>query len=443
MSQQITFAEPKPKILKYCIYARKSMEQEERQALSIESQLNEMRIIVERENLNVVEIKHEAHSAKNSGQRPVFLEMIEDIKQGKYNAILTWNPDRLSRNAGDLGCLVDLMDKGVLQEIRTFNQVFSNSPNEKFLLMILCSQAKLENDNRGINVRRGLRTAAEKGLWPCSVAPLGYNKSKLVGEEGIVHVDPERSVLIRQVFEKVAYEKMSIYEALRWLNNEGFTTRTGKKIGYSPLQIMLHNPFYYGVFEYPKKSGKWHQGVHKPIITKKLYEDVQEKIAQHQRKRKFRLSKTSPFGFLKMIRCGTCTSNISAEEKYKTLKGTGEEVVYRYYACCRNRNRDCREKYINERQLMDELYKILDEVEIDKIGMREMLEMEIDKWYKVQAFIEGKPVEERSHERKEYDLRAYAKVIFEEGRTEEQREILKFVTGRLILKNKKIYLDKI
>jgi hypothetical protein len=91
---------------------------------------------------------------------------------------------------------------------------------------------------------------------------------------------------------------------------------------------------------------------------------------------------------------------------------------------------------------MDELYKILDAVEIDKIGMREMLEMEIDKWYKVRAFIEGKPVEERSHERKEYDLRAYAKVIFEEGRTEEQREILKFVTGRLILKNKKIYLDK-
>jgi hypothetical protein len=42
---------------------------------------------------------------------------------------------------------------------------------------------------------------------------------------------------------------MSIYEALRWLNSAGFTTRTGKKIGYSSLQIMLHNPFYYGVFE--------------------------------------------------------------------------------------------------------------------------------------------------------------------------------------------------
>lgn len=443
MSQQITFPEPKPIILKYCIYARKSMEQEERQALSIESQLNEMRVIVERENLDVVEVKHEAHSAKNSGQRPVFLEMIEGIKQGKYNAILTWNPDRLSRNAGDLGYLVDLMDKGLLQEIRTYNQVFSNSPNEKFLLMILCSQAKLENDNRGINVRRGLRTAAEKGFWPCSVAPLGYTKSKIVGEEGIVFVDPDRAPLIKQVYEKVAYENFSIYEATHWMNEAGFRFRSGKKLVYSTVHIMLHTPFYYGEFEFPKKSGKWHKGIHKPILSKKLYDDVQERIAKIQRKKKFRLSKTAPFGFLRMIRCGTCGSGISAEEKYKTLKKTGEEAVYRYYVCARNRNRDCRERYINELQLMDQLYKILDTVEIDEIGMREMLEMEIDKWYKVQAFIEGKPVEERTQERKEYDLRAYAKIIFEEGRTEEQREILKYVTGRLILRNKRIYIDKV
>lgn len=71
--------------------------------------------------------------------------------------------DRLSRNAGDLGSLVDLMDSNKLQQIRTYGQSFSNTPNEKFLLMILCSQVKLENDNRGVNVKRGIRAKCETG----------------------------------------------------------------------------------------------------------------------------------------------------------------------------------------------------------------------------------------------------------------------------------------
>lgn len=443
MNNRISSPEPKPLILKYCIYARKSMEQEERQALSIESQLNEMKVIVERENLDVVDVKYESHSAKNSGQRPVFLQMIEDIKSGKYNAILTWNPDRLSRNAGDLGYLVDLMDKGLLQEIRTYNQLFSNSPNEKFLLMILCSQAKLENDNRGINVRRGLRTSVEKGLWPCSHPPLGYRKSKIKGEEGIVHLDKKDAVWIKGAFEKVAYEGYSIYQTIKWLKEQDARSCTGKLLNYSMVHAMLHNHFYYGKFEFPKKSGKWYKGIHKPAITKKLFDDVQEKIAQVERKKRYRHSKTAPFAFLRLIRCGTCGSGISAEEKYKTLKGTGEEAVYRYYVCARNRNRDCRERYISETQLMEELGRVIDKMEVDEIGMKQLLDYEIDRFYRLHAFVEGKPVQERDLEKQEFDLRKYAKTIFEEGTIDEQRDILKNLKGRLILKDKKIYLDKL
>lgn len=442
MTNQIAFADTKPIVLKYCIYARKSMEQEERQALSIESQLKEMKVIVERHDLNLVDIKFESHSAKQSGQRPVFLEMIEGLKKGEYNAILTWNPDRLSRNAGDLGYLVDLMDKGLLQEIRTYNQVFTNSPNEKFLLMILCSQAKLENDNKGINVRRGLRAAVEKGWWPYGHAPLGYTKSRIKGEEGIVHLNEDDAVWIKGAFEKVAYEGYSIYQVIKWLKEVGATSCTGKTLNYSMVHAMLHKPFYYGEFEFPKNSGKIYKGIHKPAISKKLFDDVQEKIAQVERKKRYRKSKTAPFSFLQMIRCGTCTSSITAEEKYKTLK-SGEEAVYRYYVCARNRNRDCREKYINEETLMRELGKVLDQMEVDEIGMKEMLSNEIDRFYRIQAFIDGEEVQDRSAEKKDYDLRKYAKTIFEDGTIEEQRAILKNMKGRLILKDKKIYIDKL
>jgi site-specific DNA recombinase len=178
-----------PTVVKYCLYARKSTESEERQVLSIDSQIKEMLQLAEREGLEVVAMKRESHSAKETGQRPVFNEIVEELRDGKFNGILTWAPDRISRNAGDLGKIVDLMDSGKLEEIRTYSQSFRNNPNEKFLLMILGSQAKLENDNRGINVKRGLRTRVEMGLWP-GVAPLGYLNQKLMDKKCQIQTVP-------------------------------------------------------------------------------------------------------------------------------------------------------------------------------------------------------------------------------------------------------------
>src|ERR1700748_3317399 len=117
--------------VKYCLYARKSTESEERQVLSIDSQIKEMLQLAEREGLEIVAMKRESHSAKETGQRPVFNEIMEDLGTGKYNGILTWAADRIARNAGDLARTVDLMDAGMLQEIRTFSQSFRNNPNEK------------------------------------------------------------------------------------------------------------------------------------------------------------------------------------------------------------------------------------------------------------------------------------------------------------------------
>ncbi|MBI3573104.1 MAG: recombinase family protein [Candidatus Kerfeldbacteria bacterium] len=163
----------KTKPLTFCLYARKSSEDDERQALSIDSQIKEMLDRAKLEKMKVKDVRQESYSAKQSGQRPVFNELLTDIRKGTFNGILTWAPDRLSRNAGDLGILVDLMDSGHLEAIRTHGQTFTNTPNDKFLLMILCSQAKLENDNRGENVKRGLRAKAQMGFRP-GMTPLGY-----------------------------------------------------------------------------------------------------------------------------------------------------------------------------------------------------------------------------------------------------------------------------
>lgn len=267
--------------IRYCLYARKSSEQDERQAMSIDSQIKEMSDLAEHENINIVKIKQESHSAKQSLKRPVFNEILKDISDNKYDGILTWAPDRLSRNAGDLGALVDLMDTGKLKKIRTFGQSFSNNPNEKFLLMILCSQAKLENDNRGINVKRGIRASCERGFRPC-MPPLGYFTRASSGKGRDVIIDEERAPYIKQIFEMSSSNKSGRH-IRQWLIANGAKTRTGKIIPLSAIYKILKNTFYYGEFEYPKNSGHWYKGNHTPLITKELFDKVQEALVAPQK----------------------------------------------------------------------------------------------------------------------------------------------------------------
>ncbi len=423
-----------PVRVKYCLYARKSTESEERQVLSIDSQIKEMLELAEREGLEIVTMKRESHSAKETGQRPIFNEIVEEIGQGKFNGILTWAPDRISRNAGDLGKVVDLMDAGKLHEIRTFGQRFTNSPSEKFLLMILGSQAKLENDNRGVNVKRGLRTRAEMGLW-AGLAPLGYLNQYMMDKKCQVVVDPVRSPIIKQMFEKVAHDKWSGRKLYNWLRFDlNFHTRGNKPMTLSSVYRTLNNPFYYGVFERPLGSGNWYTGKHAPLITKELFDQAQAQLTRDKIVRE-----TKEFAFTKLFTCGYCGSGISAEEKWKELKGGGANR-YIYYSCSRARDRNCKNKYIREEDLITELLKILDKVNINELGMRQKLEEEIARFNIFQRSVLG--ATSRIKNNQETDIRNYAKYILKEGTTVEKRELLANLRSRIIYKDKILTLVK-
>ncbi len=419
--------------MRYCLYARKSTESEERQVLSIDSQIKEMLQLAEKENLEIVTMKRESHSAKETGQRPVFNEIVEEIRAKKYNGILTWAPDRISRNAGDLGKIVDLMDAGLLEEIRTYGQKFSNNPNEKFLLMILGSQAKLENDNRGVNVKRGLRTRVEMGLWP-GVAPLGYLNQKHMDKKCQVIIDTERAPVIKKIFEKVAYEHYSGRKLYNWLRHElNFYTRGNKPLTLSGVYRIFNMPIYYGPFEYPRDSGNWYQGSHTPIITQELYEKAQEQLKRDRIVRENR-----EFAFTKLFTCGMCESGITAQEKYKELKD-GTTAKYVYYSCSKSRDRNCKNKYIREEELIEELFKVIDKVSINELGMRMKLEEEIKRFNRLQRLAtKGTPKYNINED--DVNTREYAKYVLREGTPLEKRELMGHLRSRLILKEKKITL---
>ncbi len=416
--------------IKYCLYARKSTEQEDKQVLSIESQVNEMLALADREKLNIVEIKRESHSSKEVGQRPIYNELLREIREGKFNGILTWSNDRLSRNAGDLGAVVDMMDQKLLIEIRTFSQRFTNNPNEKFLLMILGSQAKLENDNRMINIKRGLRARCEMGLWP-TTAPTGYLNSKRTDQKCQVFVDPHRASTIKKMFEKVAYEKCSGRRLYTWLKDEiKFKTKNGKFLSLGNIYLTLRTPFYYGSFEYPKGSGNWYQGKHTPIITKELFDRVQESISDH-----VVTYQNKEFAFTKIMVCGLCGSGITADEKFKKQKN-GNIHRYVYYGCCKHNNKNCKSGYIREEELIDQLEKLVDVVHLDEIGMKEKIKTEIERNRRFSIGILGK--KDIAIKASGVDIRNYAKYVLRDGTIVEKREMLECFKSKIFLRDKKV-----
>ncbi len=419
--------------IKYCLYARKSSEAEEKQALSIDSQIKEMLTVAQRDNLNIVDMYRESHSAKDCGQRPVFNKLLTDIREGKFSGILVWHPDRLSRNAGDLGAIVDLLDQKKLIEIKTHSQKFTNNPNEKFLLMILGSQAKLENDNKSINVKRGLKTQCEMGLWP-SVAPTGYLNAKNRDQKCHVFIDPERAPIIKEMFKKVGHEGWSGRKLFRWLREElKFKTKNGKHLTLGNIYTILNNHFYYGTFEYPKGSGRWFQGKHVPIISKDLFDDVQTQLHLQIKSH----SKNKEFAFTRMLTCGSCGSGITAQDKYKTLKD-GSISKYIYYGCTRARDINCKEGYIEEKVLIIQLIEIINQIDLDKSGIKKKLEAEIERHKKFHIGLMGNT--EVDYRAKDVDIRNYAKYLLIEGSVFEKRELLGCFKSKITLKDKEISL---
>lgn len=425
--------------IKFCLYARKSTESDERQAMSIESQINEMKSMAKRDDLFIKEIRQESHSAKSSGLRPVFNQLLIDIREEKFDGILTWAPDRLSRNAGDLGTLVDLMDQGKLKIIKTFSQSFSNNPNEKFLLMILCSQAKLENDNRGINVKRGLRAKCEAG-WRPGAAPIGYINKLTENRIAYVDVDEKMAVIVKKIFEKVAYEGHSGRTVKYWLDKSNFETRSGKRMAIAEIYRILRNTFYYGEFEF---GGKFYKGKHQPIITKELFDQAQKQLIVPPREWN---KKSYPFKGL--FRCGQCGGSITAEDKYKKLI-SGKFRRHVYYHCARSVDYDCDQPYITEDDLVRQLLAKINEIEFDKNAVDEKLKQEIERYHRLRSDVLHQEILDRQLENFDYPIikkksdderiKDYVIHILKTGFSEEKLEILSLFKTKFILKDKQIF----
>ena len=119
--------------LKYVLYARKSTDDPERQAKSIPDQIYECRLLQTRLGLNVAKVLTEKKSAKIPNIRPVFRDMLRDIKKGVYDGILSWNPDRLARNMMEGGEVINMVDEGQIKDLKFSTHHFTKDANRKMV----------------------------------------------------------------------------------------------------------------------------------------------------------------------------------------------------------------------------------------------------------------------------------------------------------------------
>jgi DNA invertase Pin-like site-specific DNA recombinase len=357
--------------------------------LSIESQIREMKRMAESSGLEISEIREESCSAKNPEGRPIFNQILEDIESGKIQRLIVWNVDRLSRNTVDTGRIIHLMDTGKLEEIMTPGQTFRNTPNDKFFLNLLCSQAKLENDNKGVNVKRGLAQKAQNG-WCPNMGALGYthNPMKKKGEKEIIN-DPDRFDLVKKMWKMVLSKKYSVKETFELATTKwGLTNKKGGKVAIASFYGMLHNPFYYGWFEFPTGSGNWHQGKHEPMITRSEFEKVQELLSEKGTTR----PKSHTFAYTGIIRCDNCGAMVTAENKTKKNLN-GNEHHYIYYHCTRRKDKNCTErKVIEEKPLEEQIRQFIKTVDIPP-GFKDFAIRHIKKNY-TQDLEEDKKIKE-------------------------------------------------
>ena len=279
----------------------------------------------------------DAETAKITG-RPGFVGMVRYFKQHPAcRVLLVEKTDRLYRNFKDY-LTIDELDL----EIHLVNEnvilTKDSRSSEKFMHGIKVLMAKNYIDNLREEVQKGLHTKAAQGLYP-SYAPLGY--LNVVGPDGkrIIVPDPILGPMITKLFTWFASCEYSLKALAAKAYAEGFRFRlTRNKIPVTTLHKTLRKRIYTGEFDY---AGSTYQGNYEPLVTREVWERVQEILDGRQEKKHRKV--THDFAFSGLVTCGHCGCSLVGEIKKKR---------YVYYHCTGYRGK-CPERYTPEKILIN------------------------------------------------------------------------------------------
>jgi len=348
---------------RYFLYARKSSEAEERQAMSIEAQLVELSQFAQREGLRVVEQFVESKSAKTPG-RPEFNRRIEKVHASREPVgILSWHPDRLARNSVDGGQVVYLIDSKKVNALKFPTFWFEPTPQGLFMLQVAFGQSKYYSDNLSQNVSRGIRQKIRRGEYYGRV-PYGYVYNHKTRN---IEPDPVKAKVVQRMFREFAKGRHSLGSMRHWLADFGILNLKGNMMGKATVQNMLTNRTYIGLI---MLKGEANEGTFEPLISRTLFESVQGILKQNSRPRKSR--HTNAFPFTDLLQCGERGCSITAQY------GRGNGGTYIYYRCTKKKHR-CSQPYLRDSKLLEQLRGEIQKIVLPA-GWLDGMRGQVDKW---------------------------------------------------------------
>lgn len=327
------------------MYVRVSSKDQEREGYSIPAQKKLIFDYAKKNNFEIVKIFEEAETAKHAGRKQFrrMLDFLEDDPSCKD--VLAEKVDRMFRNFDDLTAVG--LSTGLRIHYVKQGKILSkdSKSQDKFHHHIDLALANFTVNNLSEEVIKGSDEKASQGGWP-GPAPLGY-KNRLEDRTIIIH--PEEGPLVRKAFEMASTGQYSLELLAKQLFKMGLRSKRAKKqLSKSRISALLNNPFYYGYFWRKKKLYK---AAHEPVISKQLYDIVQEKMGYVKKPAATKLLLT----YRGTMTCSHCGCAITGEIKKKQ---------YIYYKCT-NGKRICNNvTYLREEIIEDSVRLALQQIKI-------------------------------------------------------------------------------
>jgi site-specific DNA recombinase len=299
--------------------------------------------------LKVVRFFEEAHSARTHSARGAFDDMLDFLREHPgIRTVVVYKLDRLWRNETDYGAFRALDDARILSA----TEEIPEGSTGRFLTTMYMAVATLESDKTSERVRDSAIHKVRSGGWP-GPAPTGYVNNTVAKT---IEPDPVMGPIVTRTFETYAYEPISLSELVKRARQLGLRTRYGGVLGKGALHHLITNPFYYGTMLW---CGKLYPGNHEPLVTKALFDRVQERLQGKATPR----GQTRTFPFRGLLSCRYCGCQLTAEIK----KGK-----YVYYHCTQSRGK-CEQPWHRQEALAERLRFVVDGAWISREIVDELL----------------------------------------------------------------------
>ncbi|BAK98780.1 putative recombinase [Oscillibacter valericigenes Sjm18-20] len=223
------------------IYARQSIDKKD--SISIDTQIELCKRQLP-DGTPCVVYPDKGYSGSNIN-RPEFQRLLEDVKSGKIDRIITYRLDRISRSVLDFANLVDLFNKHGVSFNSTQETFDTGTPIGRAMLNIVMTFAQLERETIQIRIRDNYYARGEKGMYLGGPAPFGFRKIETQTEQGklkFLKANPETVQVLMRMFQMYGNDLMSLGGIARQFNVEKIPSPSGVDWDSSKVSRILRNP---------------------------------------------------------------------------------------------------------------------------------------------------------------------------------------------------------